>query len=91
MTDLSVEASKAAVTVNKCLLGFCGVRRTTYPPVAGQVVLEKGQTMLALRDEIFVQVSPHRPSLLVALMCKGLQAADKRLPMVLHRPHPSTL
>ena len=56
LTELSTADAKTAVTVNKCVLGFCGVRRTTYPPVAGQVVLEKGQAMLPLRDEIFVQV-----------------------------------
>jgi len=59
LIDLPTQTSKIAVNVNKCLLAFCGVRRTTYPAASALAILEKGKAVGSLRDEIFVQICKH--------------------------------
>eukprot|EP00854_Cymbomonas_tetramitiformis_P003207 gene3207-4053_t len=59
MIDLPSQTSKVAVNINKCLLAFCGVRRSTYPAASAQALMDKGKAIGSLRDEIFVQVCKH--------------------------------
>jgi len=38
MIDLPAQTSKVAVNVHKCLLAFCGTKKTTYPAASAQVL-----------------------------------------------------
>jgi len=59
MLDLETALGKQAISCHKCLLGFCGDRKTTYPAAAGHHVLMTGVQSVELRDEIFVQMCKH--------------------------------
>jgi myosin heavy subunit len=59
LLDLDSVLGKQAVSCHKCLLGFCGDRKTTYPAAAGHHVLMTGVQSVELRDEIFVQLCKH--------------------------------
>jgi hypothetical protein len=59
MLDLDSVLGKQAISCHKCLLGFCGDRKTTYPAAAGHHVLMTGVQSVELRDEIFVQLCKH--------------------------------
>jgi len=59
MIDLPTQTNKIAVNINKCLLAFCGTRRTTYPASSAQALMEKGKAISSLRDEVFVQICKH--------------------------------
>lgn len=59
LLDLDSALGKQAVSCHKCLLGFCGDRKTTYPAAAGHHVLMTGVQSVELRDEIFIQLCKH--------------------------------
>ena len=59
LLDLVSVLSKQAVSCHKCLLGFCGDRKTIYPAAAGHHVLMTGAQSRELRDEIFLQLCKH--------------------------------
>ena len=59
MLDMDAVLAKQAVACHKCLLGFCGDRKTTYPAAAGHHVLMTGVQGAEMRDEIFVQLCKH--------------------------------
>jgi|APGre2960657444_1045066.scaffolds.fasta_scaffold02562_5 hypothetical protein len=59
LLDLDSVLGKQAISCHKCLLGFCGDRKTTYPAAAGHHVLMTGVQSVELRDEIFVQMCKH--------------------------------
>lgn len=59
LLDLDSVLGKQAISCHKCLLGFCGDRKTTYPAAAGHHVLMTGVQSVELRDEIFVQLCKH--------------------------------
>ena len=59
LLDMDSVLGKQAVSCHKCLLGFCGDRKTTYPAAAGHHVLMTGVQSLELRDEIFMQLCKH--------------------------------
>ena len=59
MLDLDSVLGTQAISCHKCLLGFCGDRKTTYPAAAGHRVLMTSVQSLELRDEIFVQLCKH--------------------------------
>ena len=59
MLDMDAVLAKQAVACHKCLLGFCGDRKTTYPAAAGHHVLMTGVQSAEMRDEIFVQLCKH--------------------------------
>jgi len=59
LLDLDSVMGKQAVSCHKCLLGFCGDRKTTYPAAAGHHVLMTGVQSIELRDEIFAQLCKH--------------------------------
>jgi hypothetical protein len=67
LLDLDSVLGKQAVSCHKCLLGFCGDRKTTYPAAAGHHVLMTGVQSVELRDEIFVQLCKHLVRLLSEL------------------------
>ncbi len=59
LLDLDSVLGKQAISCHKCLLGFCGDRKTTYPAAAGHHVLMTGVQSVELRDEIFIQLCKH--------------------------------
>ena len=59
LLDMDAVLAKQAVACHKCLLGFCGDRKTTYPAAAGHHVLMTGVQSAEMRDEIFVQLCKH--------------------------------
>ena len=59
MLDMDAVLAKQAVGCHKCLLEFCGDRKTSYPAAAGHHVLETGAKMAEMRDEIYVQLCKH--------------------------------
>lgn len=59
LLDIESSLAKQAVQCHKCLLGFCGDRKTTYPAAAGHHILMTGVQSVELRDEILIQICKH--------------------------------
>ena len=55
LVDLNERENRAAVQLNKSLLAFTGVRKTTFPAACALDIIQRGVESVGLRDEIMVQ------------------------------------
>ena len=56
LTRLKSKSAREGVTCWRSILGFCGVKRKTFPAACAHEVLKKGIAKPVLRDEIFLQL-----------------------------------
>ena len=59
MTDLPRGLSHVAKNIHKSILGYCGDKTMSFPPMLAANILEKGIEEPAVVDEIYVQVLKH--------------------------------